>query len=466
MPVLFDPTGKPIDFGSLDEERVTGSITSIRNPFDPEVALGLTPARLVALLRNAKGGDHYDYLSLAREMEQRDTHYFSMLQTRKLAIQELDRQVDASSEDTEDEDIAGEVRSFIDSENFAAAINDILDAVGKGFSVTEIMWERGPDRWTPKSYDWKNPRWFQFDMDTATELRLYDGSADGEELQPYKYIIHAPHVVSGISLAGGLARIVAVMHLFKGYILKDWMAFAEVFGMPIRIGKYEQGATTQDKNDLKRAVRDIGSDAAAIIPRTMEIIFERASMSGNAGSDKFFSDTHADFNKEISKVVLGQTMTSEDGSSLAQAEVHDKVRADIRNADARQLAATINRDLIRPFVDLNFGVRARDDDYPKFSFDIEEPADLMMLAQSLPPFVQLGLPVPIAWLLEKFAIPEQQEGEELLQAAVSAAPGGDDDDGVDAQNMRALLHWVQNAAQGTTNMRVFRKMLAEKLGGL
>lgn len=431
----------------------------MRNPFDPEVALGLTPAKLVRLLHNAKGGDHFDYLSLAREMEQRDTHYFSALQTRKLAVMELERQVDASSEDAGDEAIADEVRSFIKTEAFSEALVHFLDAIGKGYSVTEIMWEQSATRWIPKSYKWRNQRWFQFDNDTAEELRLYDGTFNGQELDPFKYVIHAPHVVSGLSLAGGLARIVAVMHLFKGYILKDWMAFGEVFGMPIRVGKYEQGASTKDKEDLKRAVRDIGHDAAAIIPKSMEIIFERANASGNAGSDQFFLATHNAFNKEISKAVLGQTMTSEDGSSLAQAKVHENVRFDIRNADARQLSNTINRDLVRPFIDLNFGARDRDDDYPKFAFDIEEPADLMLLSQSLPPFIQLGLPVPEAWIREKFGIPEAQDGEALMTPSAPIAPGEDDDE--DKKAKAELLSWIQDTANETTNMRVFRKKLAE-----
>ena len=464
MAVLFDATGKPVETSALPEERSTGSITQIRTPFDPEVAIGLTPAKLLQLLRNAKGGNHEEYLALAREMEQRDTHYYSVLQTRKLAITELDRQVDAASDDPQDEEIADEVRSFIMGEAFGQALNDILDALGKGFSVTEIIWERTSDRWIPKTFKWRNPRWYVFDLETASEIRLYDGTPNGQELDPYKYIVHNPHIVSGLALAGGLARIAAVMHLFKGYILKDWMAFAEVFGMPIRIGRFEQGASAKDKEDLKRAVRDIGSDAAAIIPKTVEIIFERAMASGFAGSDRFFADAHDVFNKEISKAVLGQTMTTEDGSSLSQAKVHNAVRTDIRNSDARQLSDTVNRDLVRPFVDLNFGVRERDDEYPHFGFDLEERTDLLALSQSLPPFVELGLPVPVAWVLEKFAIPEQQEGEELLAPRGGGQPSQPSPDGDDDLDAQALAHWILDEAQRTTNMRVFRRKVAEKLG--
>jgi phage gp29-like protein len=43
------------------------------------------------------------------------------------------------------------------------------------------------------------------------------------------------------------------MYLFKNYAVKDWVAFAEVFGMPLRIGKYEPGATKADREALIQA---------------------------------------------------------------------------------------------------------------------------------------------------------------------------------------------------------------------
>jgi len=43
------------------------------------------------------------------------------------------------------------------------------------------------------------------------------------------------------------------MYLFKNYAVKDRVAFAEVFGMPLRIGKYEPGATKADREALIQA---------------------------------------------------------------------------------------------------------------------------------------------------------------------------------------------------------------------
>ena len=40
---------------------------------------------------------------------------------------------------------------------------DVLDAVGKGFSATEIMWDTTGREWCPAQLKWRDPRWFAFD---------------------------------------------------------------------------------------------------------------------------------------------------------------------------------------------------------------------------------------------------------------------------------------------------------------
>ncbi len=106
---------------------------------------------------------------------------------------------------------------------------------------------------------------------------------------------------------------------------------------------------------MLQAVANIGTDAAAIIPESMLIEFTEARQSGSA---ELYQSFCAYLDAQVSKAVLGQTLTTEipqGAGSRAAAEVHDSVRRDIMSADARRLAATLNRDLIKPIVDLNLG---------------------------------------------------------------------------------------------------------------
>jgi phage gp29-like protein len=480
--LLYGPDNKPVRSSKrLTREQATASTTSVRSPYEPIVASGLTPRRLQELLTRAKDGDHHDYLVLASEMEQRDAHYFSVLQTRKLAVQQLERMVQASSEAPEDVKVAEAVKSWLFSPAMGRGLKSINDAIGKGFSVTEIIWARTEELWQPVGLKHRPQRWFFFEREHGEELRLHNGSADGEPLEPFKYVLYEASPFCGIPIAGGLARIVAALHVFKGYAIKDWLAFAEVFGMPIRIGKYTPNASDDDVDELRAAVTAIGSDAAAVIPNTMEIAFERAAMSGGAGSDAFFMSLADWLNGETSKAVLGQTMTTEDGSSLAQAKVHNEVRKDILKEDAWQLANVIQRDIIVPFIDLNFGVRPRLADYPQFNFDVSEPEDLEYLARALAPFIDRGLRVSEAEIREKFGLSEPDAGETVLSGA---GPAGADEEAEDEEDedeseakeegggnagkkaMRAMLQRITTQARSATNMRGFRRELDTMLDEL
>lgn len=73
----------------------------------------------------------------------------------------------------------------------------------------------------------------------------------------------------------------------------------------------------------------------------MKIEFEE--IANAAGGAELFERLAEWLDKQISKAVLGQTMTTDDGSSQSQANVHNEVRMDILRADAKQLAATLNR---------------------------------------------------------------------------------------------------------------------------
>lgn len=452
--MLYDFRGETIPSSDLLTEQAFGGVSHVRNPFDDDVVVGLTPETLGNILRRAKNGDQNDYLAMVAEMERRDSHYFSVLQTRKLAVRQLEIFVDEppKGDDTKAVEL---IRSVVTSAKFRGALLHVLDGISKGYSVIEVMWQKG-EVWKPEEYVWRNPRWFEFDRETGTKLHLYDGTPDGVPLIPNKYITHQPVITSGLNMAGGLGRIVSVLHLFKGYAMKDWMTFAEVFGLPLRIGKYPHSATKKQKEALKEAVTAIGSDAAAIIPDTMKIEFERASAT-SASADEFFMILCNWLNKETSKAVLGQTMTTEDGSSLAQAKVHENVRNDIRNADARAIEDTINRDLIKPIIDFNFGVRPNESDYPKFGLDTTEDEDLELWLKALPLLVQFGVEIPIVFVANLFGIPEAKVGQTILE--MSSQPQQPQEVPPPTDEVQALFNRIVAVADRHTNMRSFKREL-------
>jgi len=421
MATLYDHNGRKVELKLLQDELAAPSLTGIRTLWNETVASGLTPGRLTTLLRAAADGDPLEYLTLAEEMEERDAHYASVLGTRKRALSGLEVQVEATSDAAREVEQADAVRALTAAPAFCFLVEDLLDSLGKGFSVVELVWQRSATRWQPR-FEHRDPRWFRFDRTTGREVRLLDerNALEGVELPPYKFVVHTHRLKSGVPIRGGLAFLACWAYLFKAYTVKDWMAFLETFGMPVRVGKYGDRASKDDIAVLVRAVANIGTDAGAVLPESMQIEFPEAG--GKQGSVNVYDTMAQWLDRQVSKAVLGQTMTSDDGASLAQAKVHNDVRIDILKADARQVAATLNRDLVRPFIDLNFGPPA-DGLYPVLTLPVPEPEDIAGLVAALKELVPLGLKVEASVIRDKLGLPDPEEGAELLGVVVAPAQG-------------------------------------------
>ena len=142
----------------------------------------------------------------------------------------------------------------------------------------------------------------------------------------------------------------------------------------------------------------------------MELIESGAAKGG----DTLFENMARWCDEQISKAVLGQTMTADNGSSQSQANVHNEVRMDIAKWDARQLEACVNEYLVKPYVILNWGVQER---YPKVRIRVPEPEDLKMLVDSLKPMIESGMRVSASEVREKFGLREPTSDEDVLMPA-------------------------------------------------
>lgn len=418
--MLLGPDGLPIRRDTLMQELAAPTLAGVRSAWNDGIAARLTPVRLAQILKAADQGDGHDFLTLAEEMEERETQYGTVLAVRKRAVQGLEIQIEAASDDPDDVAIADEVRELFESAEIVELVGDMLDALGKGFSVIEIMWQLDANRWTPREYIWRDPRFFQFDRLTGRKLRLRTGtSIEGEPLAPYKFVTHMFRLKSGQPLRGGLARLAAWSYLFKTFSMRDWVSFLETYGMPIRLGKFGQGATPEEQRLLLRAVRQIASDAAAIIPESMEIDFISADKSGGGTGGTPFAGMAGYLDEAISKAVLGQTQTTDKGSNRAQAQVHDGIRKDILISDARGCGATLKRDIAKAYVDLNHGPRKR---YPNVVLVVRDNQDITTTAEALEKLVPLGLEVQMSEVRDLMGFADPDEGAKLLKPPAPSAP--------------------------------------------
>lgn len=420
-PQLVDQYNRPLRRELLEQEVAGPTITGVRSPIADYPADGMNPTRLANLLREADQGEPLSYFELAEQIEERDLHYVGVLGTRKRSVAQIDVTVEAASEDTEDVRRADMVREWLKRDELQDDMFDILDAVGKGVSFTEIIWETSEGQWWPARLEWRDPRHFTFDRQTLRTPMLrggLDGGAEAEPLPAFKFIYHQVKAKSGLPVRSGIARLAAWAWMFKAFTQRDWAIFTQTYGQPVRIGKFHPGATREDRSTLFRAVANIAGDCAAIIPESMQIEFVEAK-NVTAGSELYLQRANW-LDQQISKGVLGQTTTTDAiAGGHAVSKEHREVQEDIETADCKSAAATINRDLIRPWCDLEFGPAKRGK-YPRVVIARPKKEDLEQLTKSLQVFVPMGLRVEASEIRDKFGLSEPAKDAEVLTASRSA----------------------------------------------
>jgi phage gp29-like protein len=386
-----------------------------RRPWgDFSILQNLTPERLAGILNDVKRGEcPAEYLELAQDIELKDLHYRSVLSTRKDAITGLEIKVIPASEDKKDMELAGAVDRDIVKNTTAKLydlIRDMLDALAKGFSVNEIIWDTDKTPWKPRAYKFRDPRWFQYDKETGKTLMLRSPLGSGlEPLKPFRFVIHEPHLISGNQITAGLAFPALYYWMLKNYDVTSWAAYIDRYGYPIRIGKYGRKATEQDRLTLKRAVAAIGQDFGAVIPESA--VLDIVESKHAAETSNVYKHMAEWVDEQISKLVLGQTMTTDDGASLAQSRTHEEVRQDIADSDIQQAVETINSALTIPYINLNFGEQ---ENYPKIDLYKPDEKNIEQIISAVEKLGPLGLKVKADEMRSRLGLANPEEGGETI----------------------------------------------------
>jgi phage gp29-like protein len=151
----------------------------------------------------------------------------------------------------------------------------------------------------------------------------------------------------------GLLNKVTPVVQWKRLVQATWAEYNELYGIPLRVGRTDT-RDPEARNNMAQMLDQLGSSAWGLFDEDDNIEIISGNSSGNHNTFKDFIDL-AD--EQISKLILGQTMTTDDGSSRSQAEVHAEILESYTGADLRWLEHLINNKLL-PFCEnlgLTFG---------------------------------------------------------------------------------------------------------------
>ena len=411
MPRGTDQFGRGFEESKPEQPQTVGQFS---RDWSSLISSTLDVSTVISYLASAERGNIRYEMEMFDRMIERDPHLQSVLQTRRQSLTQSEWSVlPADETDTSATDAAEYVTEQLKGvDDFEDDVHALLDAVPKGISCIEIVYNRdwGLERLIEipqKLLDWTKP-----------EIQIIADGIRPEPMTPNKFILHSPRIKPGSPLRRGLMRTLAVYWCISHFAMEDWAGYTEVFGSPLMLGKYPRSALKEHRDILWEALQSIGSDAAGMVPDDMDITFAEPTSRKTSGIVPM--QTIIDYiERKMSIAVLGQNLTTESqsGTGTLAGTAHDRVRMDLIRADARQLATTFRRDLFRPLVGFKFGF---DVALPIIKWNLDDPTNQESRATVFKTAIEMGQPVSKAQVREELELWEPVDEEDTLVKSASA----------------------------------------------
>jgi hypothetical protein len=303
----------------------------------------------------------------------KDDQVAACFSQRRMAVVARNWLVEPGDDSRQAKKAADLVRETLEEIGWDSITDQMLHARLFGFAVAEVLWKLTPEGVRVAGIKPRDRRRFVFAPDG--ELKMLTAHAwTGESLAPRCF--WAPGV--GASHADepygrGLAHALYGPVWMKRQGAKFWGVHLEKFGGPTVVGHFHEGTTPEERAKLLEAAKAVITQGAVVLPEGVTLEFLEANRGGQAGYDTWMHY----WDSAIAKVVLGQTMTTDDGASRAQASVHWDVRQDIVKADADLIDASASDTWVRWLVEFNYpGVEP-----PRISRDMSDQEDMNTRAE-------------------------------------------------------------------------------------
>lgn len=206
----------------------------------------------------------------------------------------------------------------------------------------------------------------------------------------------------------GLLAKAVPLTIYKKSALGSWADFSELFGAPLRIGR-----TNVNDEELRKTMYDMLSEMTSssfgVFDHEDQVEFIQATKTD---AYEVFDKQIDRMNSELSKLILGSTMTTDNGSSRSQSEVHETTTNSLVKSDKMYLEYWVNKKLI-PFLNQyhNFNISGY------FMFDDTEVVSINEQFERDIKLMQY-YKVPTNYITEKYGVPVEELTKPLGGAGV------------------------------------------------
>ena len=296
-----------------------------------------------------------------------DDQVKSVWQQRRRAVTSVNWEIEPGGDSALDIAAADDLAEQIGDLSFDRITGKMLHALFFGYSVGECMFAAEAGKIKLKDVLVRRPE--RFRLGKGGDIFLIDTLGHEEEMPPQKLWVFADDSDNDDDLHGpGLGHNLYWPVFFKKNGAQFWAIALEKFGQPTPIGKFPAGLGDAEINKILDALNAIHTDSSIAIPDNVEISLLEAMRTSGGNFETFLNY----FDGSISKVILSQTMTTDSGSSLAQAAVHADVKIEVVRGDADLICESFNNGPARWLTLWNYPGAA----FPKIWRRVKDPEDL------------------------------------------------------------------------------------------
>lgn len=222
----------------------------------------------------------------------------------------------------------------------------------------------------------------------------------------------------------GLFSAVAQYVIYKRGGFGDWSQFAEMFGMPFRELSYDD-YDPETRAKLEKAMEDWGAAGYIIKPKSAELTLH--DTGGSTSSAEVYDMLISKCDAAISKVILGNTLTTEQGEIGSQAlgEVHKESESEKNASDQLFILSILNTRFRAVLKKFGFNVTGGEIMYE----GLETDWDKLQTKWNVVKEIAQTVPVDDDYIYEEFDIPKpdnyEQMKEEMLHVMQPAFTGDD-----------------------------------------
>jgi len=276
-----------------------------------------------------------------------DAHLFSCVQSRKAGVLSLEWNLSDS-----DNNLSKEITAMLDDLNLYQIFNDLLDTPLYGYKPLEVYWKFVNNKMVVVDVVGKPSDWFAFDDFNLLKF-LHKDHSEGISVPQYKILLARFNSSYDNPYGDSVLSRCFWAWLVKKEVFKFWTKFAEKYGFPFLVGEMEGSPDQDELDDFSGTLDGLLQDGVLVVANDKKVTTLQTNQTGSIAS---FERLINFCNAEISKSILSQTLTTEQGDKGTQAlgTVHLQVRQDVVDMDKKLVEQAMNK-LIRWYVDINYG---------------------------------------------------------------------------------------------------------------